>query len=98
MATYVTDAPPGAPDGDFSLVMGGPLYQLNRSTRLLRPPVDLQRRRLIGVTLFAWLPLFVLALLEGNAFSGVGLPFLRDLEIHARFLVALPLLILAEVL
>jgi len=45
----------------------------------------------------AWLPLFVLALIGGRALGdAVAVPFLRDFEVHARFLVALPLLILAE--
>lgn len=86
------------PTGDFSLVMGGPLYQLFRRGRLWRSAEDLGRRRIVVITLITWLPLFVLAALEGQAFSGVRLPFLRDLEVQARFLVALPLLIVAEVL
>lgn len=83
---------------DFSLVLGGPLYQLYMRSRLLRPPLDLLRRRLLGLTLLTWLPLFVLSALEGQALAGVRLPFVQDLEVQARFLLALPLLIVAEVL
>jgi hypothetical protein len=85
-------------ESEFSLVLGGPLYQLYLRSRMLRPPLGLLRRRLAGLVLLTWVPLFVLSALEGQALGGVQLPFLKDLEVQARFLVALPLLILAEVL
>lgn len=82
---------------DFSLVLGGPLYQLWRRTRLSGDALELQRRRIIAALLLAWLPLLVLSLLEGHAWDGsVRLPFLQDIDMHVRLLVALPLLILAE--
>ena len=56
------------------------------------------KRRIVFITLFAWLPLLLLSLVAGKAWGGVGLPFLYDMEMHARFLVALPLLIGAELL
>jgi len=83
---------------DFSLVLGGPLYQLFLRARMAQPPLDLLRRRLVGIPLFAWAPLLLLSALEGQAFGGVRVPFLWDIEAHARFLVALPLLIAAEVI
>ena len=82
---------------DFSLVLGGPLYQLFLRSGLAKPPLDLLRRRVLALPLLTWLPLLVLSVLQGQAVAGVGLPFLRDLEAQARFLVALPLLIVAEV-
>jgi hypothetical protein len=88
---------PRAEPEDFSLVLGGPLYQLFRRTRMLQPPLDLLKRRLTFIPLFAWLPLLVVATLEGRAWSGVPVPFLWDIEAHVRFLVALPLLVIAEV-
>jgi len=81
---------------DFSLVLGGPLYQLYLRSGLARPPLDRLRRRVLVLTLLTWLPLFVLSLVEGQAIAGSRLPFLQDLEVHARFLLALPLLIVAE--
>jgi hypothetical protein len=49
------------------------------------------------LALLAWLPLLLLAALEGNALGGAAaIPFVYDLQAHARFLVALPLLIVAE--
>jgi hypothetical protein len=82
----------------FSLVQGGPLFQFLRGARLADDALTLLRRRIIVISLLTWLPLAVLAALEGQLLDGnVTIPFLRDLDLHARFLVALPLLIGAEV-
>jgi hypothetical protein len=82
---------------DFSLVLGGPLFQLLRRTHLADDALLLVRQRIIVIALFAWLPLLLLSALEGNLWGGNSrVPFLLDIELHVRFLVALPLLILAE--
>jgi hypothetical protein len=82
---------------DFSLVLGGPLYQLLRRSHLSEDALELVRRRIIIISLLAWLPLLVLSLAEGQALGGpAAVPFLLDVEAHLRFLVALPLLIVAE--
>jgi hypothetical protein len=82
---------------DFSLVLGGPLFQLLRRSHLSDDTLELVRRRVIVIALLAWLPLLVLSALEGQALGGRAVvPFLLDVEAHARFLVALPLLIIAE--
>jgi hypothetical protein len=55
------------------------------------------RQRIIVIALFAWLPLLVLASVEGQVVGGTTtVPFLLDVEMHIRFLVTLPLLIVAE--
>ena len=64
---------------DFSLVQGGPLFQLLLRARLVRPSMDLLARRMLVIAALTWVPLLVLTLLSGNAFGGVGLPFLYDL-------------------
>jgi hypothetical protein len=82
---------------DFSVVLGGPLYQLVRRAHLSGDALELLRRRVIVISLFAWLPLLILSVLGGRAWGdAVKVPFLADIEVHARFLLALPLLILAE--
>ena len=82
---------------DFSLVLGGPLFQLLRRTHLAGDALELLRQRMLVIPLLAWLPLLVLSLIEGEALGGrVAVPFLLDVEVHVRFLVALPLLIVAE--
>jgi len=86
-----------AEPADFSLVLGGPLFQLLRRTRLSESALELVGRRLLVLTAIAWLPLLLLSALEGQALGGsVAVPFLRDVEVHLRFLVAVPLLIIAE--
>ena len=82
---------------DFSLVLGGPLFQLLRRSHLAGDALELLRQRILLITLLAWLPLLVLSLIEGEALGGrAAVPFLLDIEVHVRFLVALPLLIVAE--
>ena len=82
---------------DFSLVLGGPLFQLLRRARLADDGLMLVRRRMVIISLLAWLPLLVLSALEGQALGVDGsVAFMRDIEVHVRFLVALPLLIAAE--
>jgi hypothetical protein len=89
-----TEAP--AP-GEFSLVLGGPLYQLWRGTRLAGDALQLLRRRVVVLTLMVWAPLLALSVAEGHFWGGsVKLPFLHDVELHVRLLLALPLLIVAE--
>jgi len=82
---------------DFSLVLGGPLYQIWRGTHLAGDALDLVRRRITTLTLLAWAPLLVLSIAGGRAWgSAVPVPFLYDVDLHVRFLVGLPLLIVAE--
>jgi hypothetical protein len=82
---------------DFSLVLGGPLFQLLRRSHLSDDALELVRRRMVVVSLLAWFPLLVLSAVEGNALGGkAAVPFLMDVEVHVRFLLALPLLIIAE--
>src|SRR5277367_3552519 len=81
---------------DFSLVLGGPVYQLFRRAHLTGDHLQLLYRRLLVITLVAWLPLLFLTTL-GTGVGSVGrLSFLHDVEVHSRLLVALPVLIAAE--
>jgi hypothetical protein len=82
---------------DFSLILGGPLFQLLRRAYLSGDALELLGRRILVISLLAWLPLLVLSVWAGQALGGnATVPFLLDIEVHVRFLVALPLLILAE--
>lgn len=84
--------------GDFSLVLGGPIFQLFRRAHLEGDHLELVRRRTVIITGFVWLPLLLLSLFVSPAGDAGRLSFLRDVEVHARFLVALPVLIGAELL
>ena len=94
------DPGPGASDPrNFSIVLGGPLYQLLRRAHMAGDALELARRRMLAIAGIAWLPLLVLALVEGRAWGGdTAVPFIKDVEVHVRFLVAVPLLIAAELL
>jgi AcrR family transcriptional regulator len=82
---------------EFSLVLGGPLFQLLRRAHLADDALMMVRQRVIVIALLAWLPLLVLSAIEGNLLGGgLSVPFLLDAEVHIRFLVAMPLLIVAE--
>jgi hypothetical protein len=82
---------------DFSLALGGPLYQLWRRSRLTGDALDLVHRRIIALTMVAWAPLLLLSVAEGHAWGGrVTLTFLRDVDTQVRLLLALPLLVVAE--
>ena len=82
---------------DFSLVLGGPLFQLLRRARLADDALMLTRRRVVVISLLAWLPLLAFAALAGDVLGGeVAVPFLMDVDVHAKFLLAMPLLVVAE--
>jgi hypothetical protein len=83
---------------DFSLVLGGPIYQLFRRSHLTGDGLELLHRRLLVITLLVWLPLLLLSAV-GSMAGKVGLiSFLHDLEVHVRFLVAVPILVAAELI
>jgi hypothetical protein len=83
---------------DFSLVLGGPLFQMFRRAHLSGDGLELLLRRVVVISLFVWLPLLFLSLLDGHALRGsLKIPFLYDVEAHVRFLIALPVLIGAEI-
>jgi hypothetical protein len=82
---------------NFSLTQGGPLHRLQVRLGGDRPERVRVVRRAVFATLVTWLPLLVLSLVQGLAYGEqVTIPFLRDFAVNVRFLVALPILILAE--
>jgi hypothetical protein len=91
------DATPPLARNDFSLVLGGPLYQLFRRAHLSGPALEQLWRRIWVISLVAWLPLLLLSIADGRAVGPAStLSFLRDIEAQVRFLIALPVLIAAE--
>ncbi len=82
---------------DFSLVLGGPLYQLWRGAHLAGDTLQLLHRRIIASVILVWVPLLLLSIAHGQAWgNSVALPFLYDVELHVRLLLGLPMLIVAE--
>ena len=85
------------PSQTFVITEGGPGAAMMRRLHLVRPEQagGLGRTALILVAV-TWVPLFVLCLLEGLAFGRVTIPFMYDIAAHARFLLAVPVLVLAD--
>jgi hypothetical protein len=82
----------------FSLMRGGPVYRLLRALGLIHP--DRYTTHLVAMllTLVAVAPLVVLAALDGTLlprFTQVRMPLVGDYALIARFLIAMPLLVLA---
>jgi len=73
---------------EFSLVLGGPLFQLLLRSHLSSDSLTLVARRIIVFVVITWVPLLALAAHDGHLLDGdVAVPFVRDLETHIRFLV-----------
>lgn len=90
----ISEQPP-----DFSLMLGGPLFQLFRRAHLSGDALELAQRRVVVIALVAWLPLLLLSVIGGHALGGtIKVPFLYDIEAHVRFLIALPVLVVAELI
>ena len=83
---------------DFSLVLGGPTFQFFRKSHLAGDALEMLYRRLIIITTIAWLPLLLLSIASSSTGSVGRLSFFHDVEVHVRFLVALPVLIAAELI
>jgi hypothetical protein len=81
----------------FSLVQGGLIYRFQLAIHMAMPNRSGVAKRAFLTTLVTWLPLLLLSLLQGRALgSQVQIPFLHDFSVSIRFLVALPLLVIAE--
>lgn len=90
-----------APSGDvsFSPVQGGPFHGLRKAIGLAPDQGLGLGRRVLTIVAVAWLPVVVGAIVAGQAMEGGAAdPLLRHFGVHARFLVAVPLLIFAEAL
>jgi hypothetical protein len=83
---------------EFSLMEGGPGDALMKRLRLIRPELGAASgRTAIILAMLTWLPLLAFSLIEGLALSGARIPFVYDIAAHVRFLVAVPILVLAEI-
>jgi hypothetical protein len=97
METVATSVQVSPLEHDFSVFIGGPLFQALRRAHLAGDALQLVRRRIVAIATFVWVPLLLLSVADGKAWGdAVTVPFLYDIDAHARFLVALPLLIIAE--
>jgi hypothetical protein len=90
----LSDTDPSSSDDPFD---AGPCRRLRTALHLVPARAGHGWRRAGAVAAVAWLPLLLLAAAQG-AEPGSTTPgsFLPDLPVHARYLVALPLLVAAE--
>jgi len=85
------------PTAVFSLVAGGPAHGLQQRLGLVGPASFHPARRTLVAILVTWVVLLVLSAVQGLAIGGgVKIPFLYDYAAYARFLIAIPVLIVAE--
>lgn len=82
--------------GEFLAAHGGPFYELQRRLGLLHERSLKAGRRAVIFIGLAWAVPALLSLAEGNLVSGPGTPFLYDLNVWARFFVAVGIFIIAE--
>lgn len=80
----------------FSIVADGPLHRVACRTGLCDERFERLPRRTAFVLCLLWLPLLVLALIDGRAWSGTPVPLLYDVDTQLRYVVALPLMLVAE--
>jgi hypothetical protein len=86
----------GAPEhtGEVSLVRGGPFYRIQEAIRLVTPQRwNLGRRILLAVAV-GWVPLVILTLLF--KLDTIG-DLLKDYSVNVRMLIAVPVLLLGQV-
>ena len=82
---------------DFSITNGGPLHWLLVRLGHAGDERRLVVRRALAAVLITWLPLLLLSLMQGLAWRRqIHIPFLRDLAVNVRLLIAVPILIVAE--
>jgi hypothetical protein len=83
---------------DFSIVLGGPVYDFLQRIGLVKVGLPNNLRRIVTVVVITWVPLVLLSLKDGLVIgNGVQIPLLLDYSTYARLLIGLPLLFAAEV-
>jgi len=81
----------------FLIMEGGPFYRIERRVGLIRENPPRTIRSAVLAACLTWLVLLILSALNGAAAGeGVELPFLHDFSAYGRFLLAIPLLLMAE--
>lgn len=66
--------------------------------RLVHPELGVgSTRTAVLLAALTWLPLFLFSIADGLAVGGVKIPFARDIAAHTRFLIAVPILVLADI-
>jgi hypothetical protein len=82
----------------FSFIFGGPLHRLQVHFGYARQERARVARRALFLVGLCWLPLLLLSMAQGQAYNRqIQIPFLFDLAVSVRFLIAMPILVFAEI-
>ena len=93
--TSATEANEVVLDHEVSLIRGGPFYQVQLITRLIRPHQWNLGRRIIFAVAIGWLPLVLLtAIFAPSAVADL----LTDYKVASRMLIAVPILLFGQIL
>ena len=93
--TTATETKEEVLDSEVSLIRGGPFYQAQIASRLIRPHQWNLGRRIIFAVAIGWLPLVLLTAIFAP--SAVG-ELLRDYKVASRMLIAVPVLLFGQIL
>ncbi len=86
-----------ANEGELYFDQGGPVQRFVQTLALRLGLVLTVRVRIVGFLLITWVPLLLFALIEGRALGASPKDsLLQDFGTYARFFLAVPLLIVAE--
>ena len=84
---------------ELSLSTGGLVFNLMGRAGLMRKGVLFVSVRVLIIWLITWFPLLMLSMMEGRTLgSTVKVPFLYDFAAHIRFLIVVPVFVVADVL
>ncbi len=72
----------------FSISEGGPFNKAVKKIGL-----NTNAKQILVALFITWLPLLIITAFEGTIYSGVSVPFLKDVSIHVRLLIVLPMLL-----
>ncbi len=94
MDANANPAVPSAP-AEVSLVRGGPFYRAQQAVGLIHPNHWNLGRRIAVLIAVGWLPLFLITALFN--FEGL-VSLIREYRLHSRMLIAVPVLLVGELL
>ena len=84
-------------ESELYVAPGGPIDRLTHRIAIARYRRQSAPRRIISLLLITWVPMCVLALLQGDALGATPREsFLLDFPTYVRFFVAVPIMVIAE--
>jgi len=86
---------PSAVSVDDSMVRGGPFYRVQRAIGLIGANQWNLTRRIVVLLAISWLPLLLITAITN---PDALLSLLKDYRVHSRSLIAIPVLLVGEIL